>query len=236
MLSLDGALPSITSTTTPISKLKTLDSLNTQTNTMAAQGIWYQGMVNGKQVWHFYVPETDPSAPTTAIAAAAKEQPKIVRKSAQEFPSPISSNAVTIYGNTAVVLHNPEQAQMLVPAPGYNNNCTYNYNNTYNYVGTAEQVAVTVAEEMAKIAKARAEAEAEAAKTKAEAEAKAQAEAKAKAEADAKEESTAIYLSEDDVKLDAMLHEQAQALRQLYYLHTVDYGAGDPYGRRYIRN
>lgn len=122
---------------------------------------------------------------------------------------------------------------MLVPAPGYNNNCTYNYNNTYNYVGAAEQVAVAVAEEMAKV-----RAEAEAAKTKAEAEAKAQAEAKAKAkaEADTKEESAAIYLSEDDVKLDAMLHEQAQALRQLYYLHTVDYGAGDPYGRRYIRN
>lgn len=202
---------------------------------MAAQGIWYQGMVNGKQVWHFYIPETDPSAPTTAVAAAAKEQPKIVWKSVQEFPSPISSNAVTIYGNTAV-LHDPEQAQMLVPAPGYNNNCTYNYNNTYNYVGAAEQVAVAVAEETAKTAKAKAEAEAEAAKTKAEAEAKAQAEAKAKAEADAKEESGAIYLSEDDVKLDAMLHEQAQALRQLHYLHTVDYGAGDPYGRRYIRN
>lgn len=115
---------------------------------------------------------------------------------------------------------------MVAPAaPGYYNNCTYNYNNTHNYVGVAEQAAVAEAE-----AKTKAEAEA---KSKAEAEAKA---AKAKTEAETKAEAEAIYISEDDVKLDAMLHEQAQALRQLYYFHTVDYGAGDPYGRRYVRN
>lgn len=192
-------------------------------------------MVNGEQVWHFYVPDTYPPPSTIAAATAVgtKEQPKIAWKSIQELTSPANKDAVTAYGNTAVVLHDPWQAQMLVPAPGYHNNCTYNYNNTYNYVNATEQIAVAVAaaEEKAKIAKAKAEGEA-----KVEAEAKAQVEAKAKAEADAKAEAEAIYLSEDDFKLDAMLHEQAQALRQLYYLHTVDYGAGDPYGRRYVRN
>lgn len=181
-------------------------------------------MVNGRQVWHFYVPNTDPAA---AAAATTKEQPKIAWKSVQEVSSPTNS-AVTVYGNTAVVLNDPQHAQIVVPAAsGYHDHCTYNYNYTYNYVGGAEQVA----------AAERAKTEAEA-KTKAEAEAKskAEAEAKAKSEAETKEEAEAIYISEDEVNLDAMLHEQAQALRQLYYFHTVDYGAGDPYGRRYVRN
>lgn len=183
-------------------------------------------MVNGKQVWHFYAPSTYPTTATATATAAAttiKEHPRITW---EEVPQSTNRGA---NGNTAVILHDPEQAQTIAPAaPAYHNNCTYNYNNTYNYVGVAEQAAAATAAG----AEAKAKAETEA-KSKAEAEAKA---AKAKAEAETKAEAEAIYISEDDFKLDAMLHEQIQALRQLYYFHTVDYGAGDPYGRRYVRN
>lgn len=185
---------------------------------MGDQGVWYQAIVNGKPIWHFY---SNP-APVT------KEQPKIIPKSTQEVSPPTSKNAVIVYGQTAVVPYAPEQTQMLVPATaGYYNYCTYNYNNTYNHVCPATVSAAATA--------AAAAAAAAAAEAQAKAEAEAEAEAKAKAEGEAKAKAEAIYISEDEVKLDAMLHEQAQALRQLHYLHTVDYGAGDPYGRRYMR-
>lgn len=43
-----------------------------------------------------------------------------------------------------------------------------------------------------------------------------------------------IRISEDEVKVDAMLHEQAEAIRMMRHLYTVDYGAGDVYGRRWV--
>lgn len=178
-------------------------------------------MINGKPVWHFYpteVPGTYPVEPKDqwklAYPVLVKEPPKaIVWKTVKEVPPPANTGAVTVYGKH-VVLHAPSGAvdQTQIPAGqdgvGYYSNCTYNYHNTYNYTGAIEQAAAAAA-----------------------AATKAEEETKAKAKAEAEE----ICITEDDVKIDAMLHEQVQAIHQLHYLHTVDYGAGDVYGRRYTR-
>ncbi|KAH8149428.1 uncharacterized protein LAJ45_06507 [Morchella importuna] len=43
-----------------------------------------------------------------------------------------------------------------------------------------------------------------------------------------------ILITEEEIKMDALLHEQAEALRMRRHLQTVDYGVGDVYGRRWV--
>lgn len=43
-----------------------------------------------------------------------------------------------------------------------------------------------------------------------------------------------ILITEEEVRMDALLHEQAEALRMRRHLQTVDYGVGDVYGRRWV--
>ncbi|KAH0612210.1 uncharacterized protein H6S33_010262 [Morchella sextelata] len=62
----------------------------------------------------------------------------------------------------------------------------------------------------------------------------AQQEAKKEVEAKKEQKQEGIMITEEEVRMDALLHEQAEALRMRRHLQTVDYGAGDVYGRRIL--
>lgn len=174
-------------------------------------------------MWHFYpsrVPGTYPVEPKDqwklAYPATPKAQKAIPWKTPKEAPPPTDKNTVTIDEKT-IVLHVPagatDQAQMLIPtlATGQVSGLGPGYYNncTYNFHNTYNYAGPV--HHGGYIQETAAQVEPE------------------------PEPEREIQLTEDDVKMDAMLHEQVQALHQLHYLHTVDYGAGDVYGRRYVR-